>query len=77
MEIFWRRVCPHLGAIRLLKQWLPRNQRFPRTLVLEKEKKKTNTRRLVLARGGLVSRFHVVLIVCEIRLRSRQELSPG
>lgn len=33
------------------------------------------TRRLVLARDGLVSRCHVVLMVCEIRLRSRKALS--
>lgn len=66
---------PPFGGYQTIETMAPKKPKISQDSCVGKGKKKA--RRLVLARGGLVSRFHVVLIVCEIRLRSRQELSPG
>lgn len=64
------------GGYQTIETMAPKKPKISQDSCVGKGKKK-KARRLMLARGGLVSRFHVVLIVCEIRLRSRQELSPG
>lgn len=61
------------GGSQTIETMTPKESNISQDSCVGKGKK---ARRLVLARGGLVSRFRVVLIVCEIRLRIRQELSP-